>query len=314
MHALEGCSAGECLIAGCESGFGDCNGQTGDGCETDLHTDPQHCGSCDLACDLPGAVASCSAGQCVIDDCQDGLGDCNQDPADGCETDLLTSVEHCKVCGNACDLPGAVPVCGGLGCEVAGCLPGLGNCNGSPTDGCEVDLTSNADHCGSCNHTCDLAHARADCQEAECRVALCDSGYADCNDEAADGCESNLQTNQDHCGACNQTCSEHQSCQEGACEDTCSDVDGDGYLNQACGGDDCNDSNANIHPAATENCSNGLDDDCDGQIDRGPDCPQNDTAGGGCNCSHSPHPAAGWGMLLAGLFLLFRRRPGDRPG
>ena len=57
------------------------------------------------------------------------------------------------------------------------------------------------------------------------------------------------------------------------------DADGDGYGNatvsqQACSkpsgyvanSSDCNDSNAAVHPGAAEAC-NGIDDDCDGQVD-----------------------------------------------
>ncbi len=50
----------------------------------------------------------------------------------------------------------------------------------------------------------------------------------------------------------------------------CTDVDGDGYSPDggACGLVDCDDSNPDIHPNASEVC-NSLDDDCDGLIDEG---------------------------------------------
>lgn len=47
------------------------------------------------------------------------------------------------------------------------------------------------------------------------------------------------------------------------------DADGDGYTDaNVVGGDDCDDTNPNIHPGATE-VLNGVDDNCDGVIDEG---------------------------------------------
>ena len=45
---------------------------------------------------------------------------------------------------------------------------------------------------------------------------------------------------------------------------TCVDVDGDGYDDVACGGDDCDDSDSAINPGALEVCDDTVDDDCDG--------------------------------------------------
>lgn len=41
------------------------------------------------------------------------------------------------------------------------------------------------------------------------------------------------------------------------------DADGDGYFTP----DDCDDDNDQVHPGATEICDDGIDNDCDGQID-----------------------------------------------
>lgn len=48
---------------------------------------------------------------------------------------------------------------------------------------------------------------------------------------------------------------------------SCGDGDGDGYNDAACGGNDCNDSNSAVNPGAAENCSDNIDNDCDGFTD-----------------------------------------------
>ncbi len=45
---------------------------------------------------------------------------------------------------------------------------------------------------------------------------------------------------------------------------TCSDDDNDGHIDQACGGDDCNDGNPGVHPGASEVCDGICDNNCDG--------------------------------------------------
>ena len=67
-----------------------------------------------------------------------------------------------------------------------------------------------------------------------------------------------------------ERCAQGTICQGGACvpRDECQDADGDGFgASRGCEGAlDCNDANPAINPRAGEAC-NGLDDDCDGQVD-----------------------------------------------
>jgi hypothetical protein len=72
---------------------------------------------------------------------------------------------------------------------------------------------------------------------------------------------------QDSGGVCssNSDCPAGQTCFQGNCL-TC-DQDGDGHLGTNCAGDDCDDSNAGVHPGALELCGDGLDNDCDGVAD-----------------------------------------------
>jgi hypothetical protein len=51
-----------------------------------------------------------------------------------------------------------------------------------------------------------------------------------------------------------------------SCESECPDEDGDGHDEASCGGDDCDDTRAEISPDATEVCD-GDDNDCDGMTD-----------------------------------------------
>jgi len=44
------CTGGKCVVSGCKSGYGDCDGSTGNGCEANLLLDANNCGSCGTKC------------------------------------------------------------------------------------------------------------------------------------------------------------------------------------------------------------------------------------------------------------------------
>jgi hypothetical protein len=79
---------GACSIGGCVTGYVDCDGNTGNGCETHYVDDTKNCGACSRSC--PGAEThaefKCKNGLCDTT-CLGGFKDCNTWYVDGCETE-----------------------------------------------------------------------------------------------------------------------------------------------------------------------------------------------------------------------------------
>src|SRR5439155_9544149 len=48
--SVNNCVAGSCTIGTCDVGFKSCDTSTANGCETDVSSDPTHCGSCTTVC------------------------------------------------------------------------------------------------------------------------------------------------------------------------------------------------------------------------------------------------------------------------
>jgi MYXO-CTERM domain-containing protein len=193
------------------------------------------------------------------------------------------------------------------------CAAGYADCDADSATGCEVSLGSDAD-CATCGDDCtdDYANAAGACVAGACSMGDCQAGFGDCDQVAATGCEAALNTT-DHCGACETACAAGEFCiDDGSgwiCSSDCPDADADGYADSACGGNDCDDSNATVHPGASEVCGDGIDQNCNALTDEGCDeIPPDDP--GGCGCAATRSPAGGPLSLLVllGLAWLTRRR------
>lgn len=156
-------------------------------------------------------------------------------------------------------------VCAGSHACVEGCSQdqpcsvGLSCCFGA----C-FDLESDPANCGACGFVCD-GHPNMNppvCSSWQCQNPGCSGGFADCDLQIWNGCERNLLAD----GPCTCTPGETQSCYlglpgtegVGPCHGGLRTCDASGAGWGECLGQ--------VLPAG-EACANGVDDDCDGQVD-----------------------------------------------
>ncbi|CAF1222581.1 unnamed protein product [Didymodactylos carnosus] len=133
-----------------------------------------------------------------------GYSNCNSITSDGCEVNLKT-ITNCGGCSIVCAPAHAVPSCSTGSCAVSSCNSGWADCNSSPGDGCETDLTTTI-NCGACGSICNLPDAVPTCLAGACYISSCINPFADCDSTASNGCEVNLQIDTAHCGTCSTVC------------------------------------------------------------------------------------------------------------
>jgi len=152
----------------CDGRDNNCNGRIDEG--FDLLSDVANCGACGEVCDLDNATAICVDGACAVGACDEGWGDCDGDPSNGCETDLNAP----DACGD-CVALGGVP-----GGPCGTCGEGTWSCTAEETLSCDDDPgAARLNACGGCA-SLDAA------PETPC--GLCDAGTYVCEGNDALAC------------------------------------------------------------------------------------------------------------------------------
>ncbi len=214
----------------------DCLGSCPEQCADMLDND----GDGNVDCDDSDCDGSCSE---VCDDGRDNDGDGDADCAD------RDCFESCpEICGDGLDNDGD----GAVDCLDTDCS--LPECREICGDGADND-----------------ADGLTDCEDPDCAVPtcaeICDDGFDNDGDERID-CD-----DRDCDGSCIEICNDGVDndgddlvdCVDAQCASEC-DTDGDGFLDDALGGDDCDDDDDEVNPLATEVCD-GRDNDCNTLID-----------------------------------------------
>src|SRR6185437_11855909 len=135
------------------------------------------------------------------------------DPTYGC------TQTGCTAC--ATQYPNAQQACLNGACALGFCDTGFKNCDLNDANGCETHVPNDPNNCGACGARCTIPHATASCSGGMCGVAVCDTGWVDCDNDVTNGCEVDLMGDPMNCGACGNQCPPCPDagipCQQGSC-------------------------------------------------------------------------------------------------
>ena len=137
-----------------------------------LDVDPLHCGACDNAC--PGGQV-CTMGICALS-CVGGTTKC-----DGACVDTKLAPANCGSCGAVCGFPNAGAYCSNSACTLGACNGSFLNCNKNAADGCEIDISTDVNHCGGCGKVCGTKCVGGVCQFAFKLAQIIDGQAVTCS-------------------------------------------------------------------------------------------------------------------------------------
>ena len=177
----------------CDGLDNDCNGQIDDGID---FTSPRHCGSC--AMDRTILLANVMMPRCVPPDDLDGTTDgvCEYEECAQDYYDLAPSEPGCEYyCAQNPNGENSLDVGGESGCGRDD------DCDGQVDE--DVDTCNDTENCGRCGLRCVVQHGTAACtsradadadeecntSNTACSIAECDADYHDANGSADDGCD-----------------------------------------------------------------------------------------------------------------------------
>lgn len=96
------------------------------------------------------------------------------------------------------------------------CDPAPELCNGMDDD-CDGVADNGA------SASCSLTHATPTCMSGSCSIASCETSYDDCDEDPANGCETNTDSDANNCGHCGNVCPSSE-CIGGTCTAVPSDL------------------------------------------------------------------------------------------
>ena len=156
---------GGARVEACDQLDNDCDGRIDEG--FDLETDLDHCGACGSVCRPDNAEARCEAGFCRVGGCLPGFADINGDVIDGCEAACQRDPNGREACNDIDD-----------------------DCDGRVDEA--FDLSNDPDHCGACGAICEAANGEMFCNGGTCAILNCDAGFIDLDRRSENGCECQL--------------------------------------------------------------------------------------------------------------------------
>ncbi|MBK6534095.1 MAG: hypothetical protein IPF99_32365 [Deltaproteobacteria bacterium] len=209
------CAAGCRNDEGCAAGVGDAGMASGRRCDVSTRA----CVECVMDEHCPSGTL-CVGNTCVVGCTATRACPAGQSCCSGACVDPLANTSHCGGCDMRCSLPRAAAACMNGVCAVASCTAPYDNCDGMAANGCETDTLNDVGHCGGCGVACATrANSAASCAAGRCAYA-CSAGFADCDANAANGCEVELAMSLTNCGACGRACdlaNATAACTAGAC-------------------------------------------------------------------------------------------------